>query len=141
MGHRCPIVQVVKVPGYRFLTIGEDHPIWTATDGLLNSITIPLSDVRFVRLRPPADATDKRIEDVRLGLTATGAIDVQVLKRTRAQVVLDQASVSVFSRTGDPVIDAKGIRETVEEMVQESNTKDRQALERVVQEILVGVGL
>lgn len=125
MGQRCPKVLVVHVDGLRFVTVEADDPIWTAS-------SLPATTgARFVRLRPPTDVTEQRIEEVVRHLASAGA-DVQVLARPRAKVNVEDA----VTRFED-----KSIRETVEELVRDANTRDRPALSELVQRKMAEVKL
>lgn len=117
-------VHVIVVDGPKFLTV--DAITWRKDNAFVD-----LSGVKFVRLQPPEDATDAEIESMRATFGAADIV-VTVQSPTRAQVITDQATVKM---------EDKGARETVEQMVEQANTRDRTALSKLVQEILVEVGL
>jgi hypothetical protein len=117
---------VVPVEGLGFYTVDVMHPIWT------EDVHTDKGFAEFVRIHPPPTATDEQVEFVRRHFRDAGALDVQVLARPKAQVVTDQATVKY---------ETKGIRATVEAMVIEANTHDRDALSAVVQETLSAVKL
>lgn len=119
--------EVVHVDGPRFQTFEPDHRIWSGEPFMTSN----QDDIDFVRLRPPADTSDVAVEEIRSFFEKFGK-DVQVLRGPRPQVVLEQAI---------PLFEDKSIRATVEDMVKQANTKDRAALEVLVQRTLVEVGL
>ena len=135
LGPRGPKVTVVKVEGYEFRTEGPDSNIWTdARERVGFGIDFEHPEwkhVRFVRLKPGPEQSEDVIAFVRGRIEYRG-IDVQVITPQSPQVVLDQAT---------PAYDDKGIRETVEDMVMEANTKNRTALEMLVQKMLTKVKL
>jgi hypothetical protein len=122
-------VHVIKVQGAKFLTITPGSECWKGHDPWADGHDV--EGVKFVRIQPPEDATDADVERLR-AYCARDGVDVQVAQRPRAQVVVDQATVKY---------EEKGIRETVEKMVEEAVTNDRPALSLFVQSILSEVGL
>jgi hypothetical protein len=110
-----------------FLTIGPEGDDWTGED-YPECEFIPAT---FVRLRPPPGVTQDYIERMRKGAEKAGAV-VKYLPATEAAVVTDQAA---------PVTDAKSIRETVSQLVEEARTSDREALSALVESTLAKVSL
>jgi hypothetical protein len=122
-----PHVDIFPVDGPGFLTIGTDHRIWSGEPFMTSN----QDGIDFVRLRPPVGTPDAKVEEIRSFFEKFGK-DVQVLARPRAQVVLEQA---------ETLYEDKGIRETVETMTKEANSKDHAALEALVQRTLTEVAL
>lgn len=118
-------VDIFPVDGPGFLTIEPDDPGWVNGFDLSRFATIV-----FLRLRVPDTLIGIDIKDIRASFPSF--LDIQVIARAHPQVVLEQAE----TRYED-----KGIRETVETMTREANSKDHAALEVLVQRTLVEVQL
>lgn len=120
---------VVAVPrkARRLLTIAPNHPVWTDRyDSEWDA------DGAIVRVQPPADADDVRIETLVAALHKADA-HVRVMPRARgAAVVVPERRASKQART---------VREVVTAMVTECNSGDRVALSALVAETMVKEGL
>lgn len=120
-------VSTFEVPGSRpLVTVPEDAELWDEKlelrPGFLES---PGS---IVRVRPPPDASDSRVEEVRRAITGTAAL--RVMPRRRKQVVVKRVHAK-----------QRGARAIAMQLVDEANTVDRDALRVVVDEALSGAGL
>jgi hypothetical protein len=125
-GKRFPSIKEVKIEALKFYTVREDDPIW-ADVGMG-----PMPNrVAFVRIVPPADATDAMLENVRQRFVTDGA-RVRVLRRQKPQVVLEQRKVKRSNQS---------IRAVVLQLTKEANTVDRETLQSLVENTLAGVGL
>jgi hypothetical protein len=116
-------IKEVRIDALKFLTLDEDDPVWEGSE--LGNVP----HAAFVRLRPPPSATDERIVQVKAFFPNSR---VRVLPRRKAQVVVDQRKSKPTHQT---------IRETVQLMVQEANTNDRDALTKLTEATCDEVGL
>jgi len=119
-------VHVILVDGPTFFTIGPESEFWKGSDPYM-----VMDGLQFVRLRPPPDVPPEDVAKTVRHLEKKGC-EVQVENPTLPQVVLDQASAKY---------EDKDARETIEHMVTEVNTRDRDALWKFTQEIMSEVGL
>jgi hypothetical protein len=117
-------VQEIRIEALKFLTIAEDDAVWEHEGPFDGADTYA-----FVRIRPPAEATDAHVARVKSFFPKAR---VRVLSRSKPQVVPEQKKVKATTL---------GIRETVIMMVQEANTADREALSRLAERVLSEVGL
>ena len=119
-------VREIAIDGRRLLTVRPDSPWWAgrhAISGLEGAI---------VRLKPPTDATDAEIEQLRRSLVAAGA-RVSTLPRQRAELLPEKATIAERPRP-------RGIRETVRAMAAESASRDGEELAKTCDAILDEVG-
>jgi hypothetical protein len=126
-GKRFPSIKEVKIEALKFYTVREDDPIWEGA----GMGAMPNVRAAFVRIMPPADATDAMLENVRQRFVADGA-RVRVLRRRKPQVVLEQRKVKRSNQS---------IRAVVLQLTKEANTVDRETLQSLVENTLAGVGL
>jgi len=127
---------VVQVEGFGFRTIASDDPVWrklaeSNPGTMVVLLEPPTKPPRFVKLLPPASASQDDVSKVREFFESHGA-DVQVILPREAQVVLEQAM---------PAYEDKGIRETVTAMAEESNSRNKPALRTLLESAMVEVGL
>jgi hypothetical protein len=116
-------IKEVRINALKFLTIAEDDPVWEGSE--LGNVP----HAAFVRLRPPPNATDETIARVKAFFPYAR---VRTLPRRKAQVVTEQKKSKPTYQT---------IRATVLIMVEEANTRDREALKKLTESTLVEVGL
>jgi hypothetical protein len=77
----------------------------------------------FVMLEPGADVSDERLESVREMLTKAGAIFVHSRARPRSKLVPESKVTDLVKKT---------LREYAAELLADTNSKDRDALGKVV---------
>jgi hypothetical protein len=98
----------------------------------------PQIDVNYqgaiVRLQPPIDATDEDIARVTRAWAQRGVARVIVLPRPKAALVPEKAAREAPAQ-------AYGAREAVLSLVAESNSRDRDALQRLCEKIMGEAGL
>ena len=87
----------------------------------------------FVRLRPPATATDEQVEKVRQDVVLAGCKAVRVLPRPRGEVLTQEAKSAPRTR--------ETLREACLSLVETVATRDREKLREEVESVLVRVGL
>lgn len=116
-----------KVPARALLTVGEAD--WGA----------PLRpgeqwDVRgaILRLKPPRRATREEVQAERERLLQAGAAAVRVVARVPEAVVVN---------IDNELAPGQGAREVVEQMAEEANTKDRDALRGALERAMARGGL
>ena len=130
-GEPAKLVTEVLVKGSsEFVTVREDSPLWEP--GRRSAITVEKG--AFVRIRPPHDASDEQIEELRSIFVALGVLKVIVEPKPKGKVVLEQEGPRGPSGGQSP-------RETVTQMVTEANTRDRAALSELVEETMGACGL
>ena len=118
-------VESVEVEGARRLvTIGPDDDVWSRP----TETTVTSTDL--VRIRPPADAPESLVEDVRK-IVASVAAAVRVEPARRSAVVVEPAASRPHARARDVVL---GI-------ARESNVEEREKLVELVENILGRCGL
>jgi hypothetical protein len=106
----------------RFGTVGPKDP-W------LSGVT--MRGFAFIRLQPPSGTSEELIAEYRKAAETEGAV-VKYIPANEEAVVTDQAA---------PVIESKGIRETVLDLVREAKTDDPTSLTFLVEKTLAEVGL
>jgi hypothetical protein len=122
-------VRVLRLEGARPLyTVGPASPIWVGKEPEGNF------DAAIVRLQPPVDATDERVELTRAFFLRQKAVKVIVLPRPRAEVI------PAAAQKGDKA-KAFGAREAVLSLVEESNSKDKDNLRTLCEKVMGVVGL
>lgn len=114
----------------RVLTVEPGDPCWRGSHEEAAALRRLEWDKAFVRVRPPAGTGDELVDAVRRAVVAQGAAAVRVMPRGRAVVA---AAKTASGRAS--------IRTTVEVMVNEATTRDRDALRMVVMTALSEVGL
>lgn len=130
-GNRFPKVEAVPVESLGFYTIGPDHTYWGARDVEVAFDGDAIDG--FVRIIAPPTASDADVENLRRWAAAQPAVyDVQTRRAAPAQIVVEQSKVKFESAS---------IREVVETMVREANTRDREALAALVQTTMAAVKL
>lgn len=125
-------IEVRKIDTRRLLTIDVDHPIWDKGEKLIGVGGEPVKEA-IVRLRAPVKATDIDVERVRRAYEEAGAAKVTVLPRLRTEVLPQDVQQSPAK--------AIGAREAVLCLVEESNTKDRDALRALCERVMGECGL
>lgn len=120
------VARKVKDP-FELVTIEADDPVWTC-----NRIekAIKHCQAAFVRIRPPADATDDRIEEV-VRCVRLYALVVQVATKPKAGVLIESDKVHAKQTARDVVL----------QLVESANSKDKEVLRTRVEETLGKVGL
>lgn len=114
----------------RLLTYESDEPLWTP-----GSTLTPAVQGAIVRLRPPADFPQERLDIIAAQIRELGAAAVYVIAPQRSAVVAEQV-------IAQPLAEGElGARAVVEKMVEESNSKDVERLRSITQTILAKEGL
>lgn len=115
------------------VTIEADDAIWRLGDG---DDTREIQRVRgaIIRIRPPADVDDATVDALVTLLEGMGARHVFTLPRPRSGVIPEQAQEKNREK-------AYGAREAVATLVEESNSADREALEKLTEKIMGEAGL
>lgn len=125
-------VRHVPVEGSRRLvTVAIDDSCWRS-----DAQTIPFVEGAIVRMRPPIDATDERIEELRKDFIRHGAVRVFALPRPRAEVLPGGKEDVVL-----PKAKAMSARAAVMSLVDESNSKDKESLRALCEKVMSKVGL
>lgn len=127
-------VTPVKVPDPTpLVTIEADDAIWKLGDG---DDTREIQRVRgaIIRIRPPADVDDATVDALVTLFEGMGARHVFTLPRPRAGVIPAEAQEKNREK-------AYGAREAVATLVAESNSSDREALEKLTEKIMAEAGL
>jgi hypothetical protein len=140
-GARVHVATEVFIDGAReFFTIGPEAiawcpPIHLAVDDAEIKAIIEKSTGAFVRLEPPAEATEEQVARIKKICEMAGAVRVQVLGRRRAAAVTAPKEKLPHRKA----------REVVEELVREAcyaeKDWDRNALGSFVEEIMARRGL
>lgn len=91
----------------------------------------------IVRVYPSADLSDSLIDHWKATLRERGAVAVRVMPRAKADRVVVEGAAAIANPAGG----LASIRQTVEAMVDEANTIDREALRALVGSILDKEGL
>jgi hypothetical protein len=115
----------------RLFTIGPESLAWI--DGL-NSMQV---DEAIVRLIPPANVTDSRIEEMRALAEAYGAVAVKVLPRAQIGSIgreQEEPGSNLVSRSG-------GLREAVRAVAARMVSQDGKALLAELDSVMDEVGL
>jgi hypothetical protein len=123
-------VSRVPLDSRNLITVLPDWPIWKGT---VSKKALDATGA-IVRIRPPPEATDEDVERVRALMLMKGAERVGVLPRPRAELV--PAAVAEAARGK-----AYGARQAVLSLVEESNSKAREALSALCEKIMAEVGL
>jgi hypothetical protein len=123
-----PGFRSVPVRGARELvTVGPEHP-WWRDDG----ITVPTDwKGAIVRLRPPEDADDVRVDGVVAFLTAAGASAVRLERRRGKKVVDAPVERKPHARARDVVLS----------LTQQANVRDRERFAAFVDGVMGRAGL
>jgi hypothetical protein len=121
-------IKVVLIETSEFIVIGPEHQIWTTPSGRWDELSSS-----FVRVIPPPTATDEDIERVTKWAQSAGPLLVDVKPRPKTQVVVRQAEPNTQT--------SKSIRQVVEAMTDEANSKNPPLLKEIVQTVLGRVGL
>lgn len=112
------------------VTFDEDSPIWTTVP---NGPRGKFDGPRIVRLRPPPDAEDSKIEEIRRACIEAGALAVKVLPKRKADVVPSVERAAAPARSS--------VREVVTKLVEVASVSDRQKLGAVVDAALSRAGI
>jgi hypothetical protein len=115
------------VPARKLITVNEtewDEPIPVGDDRWLTPGAI-------VRLKPPGRVTREEIQETREKMLRAGAAAVRVISRTREEVVV----------RAEEVPESVSVRTVVEEMAEEANTHNREALKVALQRAMGKAGI
>jgi hypothetical protein len=122
-----PAMREFFVSGAReFVTFGP--ALWTENPDLGDSevrCSVSLKGA-FVRLEPPAEATDEQVAKVKRYCEANGAVRVSVLPRRRAAQVVAPTEKRPHRK----------VREVVAELVDAANVEDREGLRTTCETIM-----
>ncbi len=87
----------------------------------------------FVRIRPPPEATDQQVQQVRREVFQAGAAAIRILPRQKAAVLVEKKDENVRKRETH--------REACLALVETVATRDREALKTEVEAVMAKVGL
>jgi hypothetical protein len=130
-------VRRVELNARELRTVDETAKVWEEPDQFLS--IPPLQETRpslrdcILRLQPPEWADPAMVRQVRDAMLKMGAAAVRIDAPTRASTV-------TASTSPEPPSD-RTLRQVVEQMVAEANTRDRGALAAVVEGAMAGAGL
>lgn len=125
-GVRCKVT-VVPLKARPMQTVEWDvNEGWDVPDG-------SAFDGAFVRIRPPANATDDDVHQVRAAVVLAGALAIRTLPRPRATPETKASREAPRQRETH--------RQACQALVATVATQDRPALEREVEAVMVKVGL
>ncbi len=129
---RFYVARPVLVEARKMMTIEPTAKVWAHI--IEGKPLIGGTDLQgaFVRIQPPAEATDEHITFMREALKSFGAAEIRILPRPKASVVPTQIHRDVVHVS---------IRETVLAITETTNTKDLPALKALVETTLSKVGL
>lgn len=122
------------VKARELLTVPEDCSLWVGVPGPYVAGIVRVDDVKgaIVRLKPPPEADDAKVEQARQALLRSGALAVRLMPRRRKAVVPQAAKERPAPASH---------REVVMELAARANTPDRAALIAVLDEALAQAGL
>jgi hypothetical protein len=127
---RRPSITVYRSDAEELCTLGPTWPGWTSERRVTESDVLGAT---FVRLRPPADVTEARLDAVRTALTAMGARHKLERPNRGATVpAAAEAKVEAKHRRG---------REVALGLVGEARTRDREALRSAVESVADRAGV
>ena len=123
-----PVVTSRALETRQLITIGTNDPLWNLS-GDVHDKAFDSKNVEgaIVRLRPPAQVTTEQIRALRKKLLRAGAVAVKDEPRAPGEAVVVH---------GEAPPEDKSIRETIETMVAEANSSNRQALSGLLQELM-----
>lgn len=133
VGTRVP--EVREVDGARALiTIDGTDKVWSEAweDSRVVADTMTYFKGAIVRVQPPADATDERVEAVQALLVNAGAEVVRVAPRRKASVLPPAAREAVAHESA---------RQVVGELVGAAHVEDREALRAFVDGVMARQGI
>lgn len=113
----------------RFVTVDAADPIWDAPPEALAAP--PSASGAFVRVRPPRDAEDARVEAVAAALR-------QVARAVRVQ---PRAAAQVVAPPTDTRVSVASHREVAMAIVDESRSPEKEQLRAIVDSVLAEVGI
>jgi hypothetical protein len=126
---KADVFEVVELGAAKVVTIKQDNGIWrTAADRVAFGKGFAGT---FVRVDPPAKATEERVRMVEAGLRAVGAVAVKVLRKREGATV-------TAPKAAEP---GRTARQVVMGMVDESRSRDHDALREACDRALSGEGL
>jgi hypothetical protein len=86
----------------------------------------------LVKLTPHPSATDQEVENSRQEIVKAGAVAVRVMPRQRSAVITEAARAEAPAR--------ESIRQACEALVEQVSSRDKDALRKVVEDVLSKVG-
>lgn len=126
-------VSRVAVSARRLVTLDEGHGIWTGKKNVLAFGPKEFWDGAIVRLRPPTEVEDGRVEDVKKALAAAGVARIKL--EVRKGVVLPTEALEKAKPARCTA------REVVLLLVAESNSVDAPALMEICERVMSAEGL
>lgn len=127
-------VERVAFDSRKLVTIESDDATWSEDPPLGRATRLlEVSEGAIVRLRPGAHVTDEHLERVRAWCLARKPASIVVVPRPRAAVVPNDAIKVVAKHVG--------ARAAVEQLVEESNAGDRDALRELTSKVMDEEGL
>ena len=130
-------VKGFTVPARRLVTLDSLHGIWQTMKGKKTVLLVigPKEDWlgAIVRLRPPPDVEEGRIEEVKAALVAAGASRIKLEVRRGATLPTEAIDKGKPTRSS--------AREVVLQLVSEANSQDPAALSEIVERVMAEEGL
>lgn len=128
-------VEAVRVDARRLVSIEPHDPIWQRDESAPPVHAYPENKDAIVRLKPPADATDKLIADIERACRNDGAMAVKVLPRENA------AAVVVQGKRRREREEKMTHRQRVAKMVADANSQRHRSLAALCTEVMDEEGL
>lgn len=130
-------VKGFAVPARRLVTLEPLHGIWQTMKGKKTVLLAigPKEDWAgaIVRLRPPPDVEEGRIEEVKAALLAAGAARIKLEVRRGATLPTEAVDKGKATKSS--------AREVVLQLVAEANSKDPVGLSEIVERVMAEEGL
>jgi len=127
-----PTMRTVLVESRDLIEIGPTHPAWKSEAEVVD---LDVASGAIVLLRPPVDTQTFRIDQVREALRSSEVLSVRLIAPPRA-VVLPTSVTEQPKKT-----ERAAARDVIAALVEESNTKDRDALRETCERVMGKVGL
>lgn len=127
-----PVMRTVLVESRDLIEIGPTHSAWKSEAEVVD-LDVPSGAI--VLLRPPVDTQTFRIDQVREALHASEVLSVRLIAPPRAAVL--PTSVTEQPKKTERA----AARDVITALVEESNTKDRDALRETCERVMGKVGL
>lgn len=121
--------------GRKMVRVHPDGMVWAREDlATLPASMMPAMEGAIVRIDPPADASDAKVEEVRAAFERAGAEAVRVSTRSNSDVVVHEPP------PGAPPV-RRDLREVVHELVEGANVDDLPALRELAERLMAKAGL
>lgn len=127
------IVSPRPVNARRLVTIAEKNALWSGKKTVLSVGPADYWMGAIVRLRPPPEADEKLVEQIKVAIAAAGA--------ARIKVEVQQAAVLPTEAVDKGTPTKSSAREVVLQLVAEANSTDPAALKDVCERVMAEKGL